>query len=119
MNRSRKKLIFFGSMVAGATLTYCLTTDSMGISASVLAAVLTLLLLVGNPALTIIIALRRKKEGAARKQSRLRIYFTVLAVELLAALAAFDLLMAQTSDFNWTGVRALGPVLFFPGWRSC
>jgi membrane protease YdiL (CAAX protease family) len=111
---SRKKLIFFGSMIASAAVTHYLTTDSTGVSADVLAFMFTLLLLVGFPALTIMVELRRKKEGVARTQSRVRVFVTVLSIEFLLAMIALALLTAQTGDFNfnWTGLRVLGPVSF-------
>jgi len=108
----KKKLIFVVAFTVSATLAYCLVSWSAGIPANVWANLLTVFLLAGIPALSIIGALHRKEDGARRTPSLLRTYAVLITLEFLLAMAAFDLLMAQTGDFDWTGFHLLGPGLF-------
>ena len=107
MNRSKKKLIFVVTMVISATASFYISSGALAISADVLADLLTLILLAGIPALSIAGALRHKKEGAEHRGSLRRTIAALFIVFLFLSLAAFDLLMAQTGSFDWTGFRPL------------
>lgn len=113
MNRSRNnRLIFVAAMVAGATFAFYFNSGSLDISANVWADLLTVVLLAGIPVLSIIAAIRRKRERVERARSLRRTIATLFIIFFLLAMAAFDLLMAQTRSFDWTGFHLLSPSSF-------
>lgn len=107
MNRSKKRLIFVVSMAVSATVAFYINSGSLAISADVWADFLSAILLAGIPALSISSALRHKKERAEHVGSLKRTVVALFIIVLLLSLAAFEVLMAQTGSFDWTGFRLL------------